>query len=256
MKINSSVYTTILAGLLINLLFSCKKHEAFDNYTTMGAVKPLDEIIFNPDLSYGTMKDQDGNTYKTIVIGTQTWMAENLRTIHYRNGDPIPNVTGGKAWMDLTNGAYCNYNNDAKYSIIYGRLYNFYSVIDSRDIAPPGWHLPSTGDWVILLSYIDPQYVTYGYLSNNEAGLKLKESGWIHWDNWGTPQGTNETGFTAIPGGVREPESNGSSWFLSGFGTWWNSDSSPMGMSSIICEMRRGTDLNYKSGYSVRLVKD
>lgn len=256
MKNKSSIHAILLAGLLITLLFSCKKDESS---VPEGAIKPLTEIKFNPDLTYGTMADQDGNTYKTIVIGTQAWMAENLRTIHYRNGDPIPNVTGGKAWVDLTSGAYCNYNNDAKYSEIYGRLYNLYSVLDNRNIAPPGWHVPSYDDWLTMLLLLDPQYVVNCGLSN-EAGLKLKETGWTHWDNMGE-QGTNETGFTAIPGGIREPYSNGSSWFLSGFGTWWNSDSAPMGMSSIINDMRGGTcspytGRNYKSGYSVRLVKD
>ena len=94
--------------------------------------------VFNPDKEYGMVRDIDGSEYKTIVIGNQTWMAENLRVTHYRNGDPIPNVTGNEEWSRLTTGAYCNYNNTTNPDTIatYGRLYNWYAAIDSRKIAP------------------------------------------------------------------------------------------------------------------------
>jgi uncharacterized protein (TIGR02145 family) len=258
MKNYPGIYAALFAGLMLALVFSCKKGEPNDT-PIMGAEKSLTGIIFNPNLTYGAVTDYDGITYKTITIGTQTWMAENLRTTHYRNGDPIPNVTGGRAWMDLTSGAYCDYNNEVKYSNIYGRLYNLYAVLDSRNIAPPGWHLPSEADWVTMFLYIDPQYSVNGGLSSLK-GLKLKETGWTHWIDLGRPdeEGTNETGFTAIPGGTREPYNNintGNSWFLAGFGGWWNSDSAPMVMTTILSDMGRPYYYT-KSGYSVRCVKD
>lgn len=166
-------------------------------------------------------------------------------------------LQAGRAWMDLTAGAYCDYNNDVKYSTIYGRLYNLYAVLDSRNIAPLGWHMPSEDDWLTMLLYLDPQYVVNYYSLSKTAGLKLKETGWTHWFYFGNAdeEGTNETGFTAIPGGTRVSYSNGSSWFLAGFGVWWNSDSAPMGMATIISDMGREVDYA-KSGYSVRCVKD
>jgi hypothetical protein len=100
-------------------------------------------IIFNPNLTYGSLIDIDGNEYKTISIGTQTWMAENLKTTKYRNGDPIPNVTDDTEWGKLSTGAYCDYDNIPDNSAIYGKLYNWYAVDDSRNIAPTGWHVPT-----------------------------------------------------------------------------------------------------------------
>ena len=90
-----------------------------------------------------TVKDIDGNVYHTVTIGTQIWMVENLKTTKYRNGDGIPNVTDNTQWGNLTTWAYCNYNNDAANGTKYGKLYNWYAVNDSRNIAPTGWHVPT-----------------------------------------------------------------------------------------------------------------
>lgn len=86
----------------------------------------------------GTMVDQDGNTYKTVKIGDQWWMAENLKVTHYRNGDPIPNVTSNSEWSEMSSGAYCVYDNEESNADHYGYLYNWYTVNDSRNIAPEG----------------------------------------------------------------------------------------------------------------------
>jgi uncharacterized protein (TIGR02145 family) len=86
----------------------------------------------------GTVTDIDGNVYQTVKIGDQWWMADNLKVTHYRNGEPIPNVTDGSTWNSLDSGAYCNYDNDTGNVTTYGRLYNWYAVDDSRSIAPEG----------------------------------------------------------------------------------------------------------------------
>jgi uncharacterized protein (TIGR02145 family) len=142
----------------------------------------------------GTVTDIDGNVYQTVTIGTQVWMAENLKVTHYRNGDPIPHVTDGGTWSGLSTGAYCNYNNDEGNVATYGRLYNWYAVDDSRNIAPAGWHMPTDAEWQILVDYLGGEAV---------AGGKLKEAGTAHWycPNTGA---TNESGFTALPGGCRD----------------------------------------------------
>jgi uncharacterized protein (TIGR02145 family) len=157
-------------------------------------------------------------------------MAENLRVTKYRNGDAIPNVTGSVAWMELTSAAYCNYNNEEKYSKIYGRLYNDYAAHDSRNIAPVGWHLPTLNDWRILIYNADPNAVFQrDGRSDSNAGIKLKETGFTHWtEAKSSISGTNETGFTAVPGGFRNPYGrNNESRFVEGLGGWWSSDSNP-----------------------------
>src|SRR5665648_943598 len=113
----------------------------------------------------GTVTDIDGNVYKTVTIGTQVWMAENLKTTKYRNGDPIPNITDATAWTNLTTGAYCNNNNDANYATTYGRLYNWYAVNDIRNIAPAGWHIPTKAEWTTLTTYLGGQGLSLIHIS-------------------------------------------------------------------------------------------
>ena len=91
--------------------------------------------------------DIDGNVYRTVKIGKQWWMAENLKVTHYRNGDEIQHVTGYLEWKTLKSGAYCNYDNNPSYVPTYGRLYNWFAVDDSRNIAPQGWHVPSDSEY-------------------------------------------------------------------------------------------------------------
>jgi uncharacterized protein (TIGR02145 family) len=140
-----------------------------------------------------TVTDIDGNVYKTIKIGNQIWMAENLKTTKYHNGEPIPNITDNTTWYHLTSGAYCNYNNNSSYVLTYGRLYNWYAVNDNKGLAPEGWHIPSDAEWITLINYLG---------GVNVAGGKLKESGIVHWQNPNTGA-TNVSGFTALPGGFR-----------------------------------------------------
>ena len=139
----------------------------------------------------GTVTDIDGNHYLTLKIGDQWWMMENLEVTHYRNGDPIPNVTNAGEWAGLSTGAYCNYDNDTSNVPVYGRLYNWYAVVDSRNIVPEGWHVPSDAEWQTLVDYLGGGTV---------AGGKMKEVGTVLWvpPNTGA---TNESFFGGIPGG-------------------------------------------------------
>ena len=97
------------------------------------------------------MTDKDGNTYKTIKIGKQKWMAENLNVSSYRNGDPIPQVQDKDEWAKLTTGAWCYYENDVENGKIYGKLYNWYAVNEPRGLAPEGWHISNDDEWGILI---------------------------------------------------------------------------------------------------------
>ena len=152
----------------------------------------MDSIIFYNPVSL-TVTDIDGNLYKSIKIGNQIWMAENLKTIHYRNGDPISNITDDNAWASSSSGAYCWYNNDLANKDIYGALYNGYAVKDSRNIAPVGWHVATLDEWNTLINYLGGVSV---------AGGKMKETGTAHWDSPNS-DATNESGFNALPGGCR-----------------------------------------------------
>jgi uncharacterized protein (TIGR02145 family) len=165
--------------------------------------------------------DIDGNVYNTVLIGTQIWLKENLKVTHYRNGDPIPNITDNSQWSTLLTGAYCDCDNTPSNSITYGKLYNWYAVHDSRNIAPTGWHVPTNAEWLILTNYLGGEDI---------AGGKLKESDTTHWrsPNEGA---TNSSGFTALPGGFRSISSignqqSGSFYNLESMGCWWSSTES------------------------------
>lgn len=150
-------------------------------------------------LNAQTVKDIDENVYHTVTIGKQVWMVENLKTTKYNNGDPISKVADIDVWKALETGGYCDYNNDVNNSLACGRLYNWYAVDDKRNIAPKGWHVPSIDEWQILVDYLG------GY---NVAALKLKKStGWP--DVQGKQRnGTNESGFSALPGQLRRDNGN------------------------------------------------
>lgn len=154
-----------------------------------------EENVHNNDLSYGSMTDQDGNIYKTILIGSQEWMAENLKVGHYRNGDLIPYITNGQTWESLNTGATTWYNNDsATYNCPYGKLYNWYTVADQRNICPIGWHVPSDSEWTILTNFLGGELL---------AGGKMKAVGTQFWASPNT-DANNQSGFSGLAGGYRD----------------------------------------------------
>jgi uncharacterized protein (TIGR02145 family) len=184
-----------ISGLIIILAFvyACKKSK--------NPPSPDDIII-----------DIEGNIYNTVTIGTQTWMAENLKTTRYKNGTTIPLVTDNTAWAGLTSPGYCWYNNDeAANKATYGALYNWYTV-NTGNLCPTGWHVPSDAEWTTLTAYLG---------GKNVAGGKLKETGTAHWASPNTGA-TNETSFTALPGGARYYL--GSYFNFGSYGYWWSSN--------------------------------
>jgi len=216
---------------------------------TKSYVEQIKAEIFT-QIAGGTVTDSDGNAYNTVKIGDQVWMAENLKTTKYNDGmTAIPLVTDNTAWSNLTTGAYCWYNNDeATYGDTYGALYNWYTV-NTGNLCPTGWHVPSDADWTTLTTYLGGVSV---------AGGKLKETGTTHWTTPNTGA-TNEVGFTAFPGGYRFIDV--SFLGIGDIGSWWSSteyapphawfrylgyDDADVG----------GNYTNKKSGFSVRCLRD
>ena len=196
-----------------------------------------------------TVTDIDGNVYNTVTIGTQVWMKENLKTTHYSNSDGIPNVTNAAAWGGLTSGAYCCYDNDTANAAIYGLLYNWYAVVDNRNIAPEGWHVPADSDWTTLIDYLGGSSV---------AGGKMKDTVATYWSS-PNEGADNSSGFTGLPGGDRV--TNGSFFLLHDYGFFW-SVTEINATYGIACALAYQVALidkgNYQKlcGYSVRCLKD
>ncbi len=174
------------------------------------------EFYFNlsPWVKYGSLTDKDGNKYKTILIGTQTWMAENLTTMKYNDGTSIPVVTDGTLWNNLSSAACCWQNNDPARKVTYGVLYNWYTV-NSGKLCPVGWHVPNDEEWSELIAFLGGE---------NLAGGKLKEAGDIHWKNPNT-EATNIAHFWALPGGNRNTGNDAVFNGLGEMGCWWTTSS-------------------------------
>jgi uncharacterized protein (TIGR02145 family) len=205
-------------------------------------------VYFNPELSYGKLIDIDGNVYKTIQIGTQNWMAENLRTTKTRSGTPIPYDS---EWRINATKGYCWHNNDSvTYKKVYGAIYNS-SYIMSSNICPEGWHVPTQDEWITLLDFLGGKEL---------AGGKLKEKGIYHWSapNDGA---TNESGFSALPGGMRYGTSNPSGSPYSNLGITFRlacDDLWTYQMSNEESAVMTGLNAGYwdKPGFYVRCMKD
>jgi len=240
-------WTAVILLVVVSINFTaCKKKPLRPDNPLNGRTT----AVFNPNKTYGTVTDIDGNIYKTIKIGDQVWMAENLRTTHYRNGDAIPNVTEDSIWGGLETGAYCNYNNTEDLDTIatYGRLYNWYVVNDSRGLAPKGWHVPDINDWLILIDYLGGDTI---------ASNKLKEVGDLHWAD--PFESTNSSGFTALPAGGRYlSKSTNDMGFYTEYWAMpqYNTTSAPF-LYLFFFDSKVWKGINFKvNGYSVRCIKD
>jgi uncharacterized protein (TIGR02145 family) len=203
----------LFALLLTSALFSCKKETTTPN--TNGNTNTTDttktQTIGKPGPN---ITDNDGNTYKTVIIGTQTWMAENLKTAKYSDGTPIPNITDNIQWENNTTGAWSYYNNDVANNAKYGKLYNWYAMNKTsngnKNVCPTGWHVPTDTEWTVLTDYLGGLTI---------AGGKMKEVGTTSWNKPNT-DATNTSLFSALPGGYRD---DGSYKSIGNYGNWWSS---------------------------------
>ena len=237
-KINSWIFSLIIMSTLLLLTNSCEKDD------DTAPAEPETETETETEI--GTLTDIDGNIYNTIKIGNQWWMAENLKTIKYNDDTSIPIVTDNDVWYNLTTPGYCWYNNDAEtYKATYGALYNFHTV-NTGKLCPTGWHVPTYTEWETLITFLG---------GKDLAGGKLIEKGTAHWVAT-NDEVTNESGFTALPGGFR----------MLGFskinerGYWMmRKDFDDQNLSRLLL-LPGGTIDIWRStsnmGYSVRCVKD
>jgi len=208
---------------------------------------------------YGYVIDVDGNIYPTILIGNQVWMAENLKTTHFANGSVIPNVTDNSYWIGLNSPAWCNYENNPINDIFYGKLYNWYTTDDFRNVCPSNWHVPTDADWDVLIGFIDEAYnpISNGAQSAIAGGKMKSISGWIPFTG---VTSTNESGFSGLPGGYRF-NSSGVFFSIGYYGHWWSSTEVNTG-PSWYRYLAYGNSNYYrqssskKFGYSVRCIKD
>ena len=198
----------------------------------------------------GIVMDIDGNEYATVIIGNQVWMAENLKVSKYRDGSAIPTGHSDNDWMNLSTGAYSVYDNTESNADTYGYLYNWYAVDDSRNIAPAGWHVATDAEWTTLTDYLGGTSV---------AGGKMKETGTSHWNSPNTGA-TNESGFTAFPGGYRNYY-DGNYLNIGSYGYFWSSSENDSNYAWKRKLNYNDSEVNryYGSkrfGFSVRCVRD
>ena len=235
-------FTSQMTGLKEGVMFYVRSYATNSKGTSYGQ-----EVSFTAN---EMLIDIEGNKYKTVKIGAQVWMAENLKVSRYNDGATILNITDATQWANLTSGAWVFYNNDATNNAKYGKLYNWYSLSPTtngnKNICPIGWHVPRDAEWTVLTDYLGGLTV---------AGGKMKEVGTTNWNSPNT-DATNTSLFTGLPGGYRN--FTGSYFSIGNYGFWWSSTEDD---TSNAWNRRLGWDsgrsnVNKGGGLSVRCLRD
>lgn len=220
---SSAILCDITAGSktqIIATVFTSENTIKKDTFeiTFSGAIINTDiDFCETVETEVGEVTDVEGNTYSTIVIGAQIWMAENLRVSKYNDNTAIQNVTDNYTWKYLTSGAWCYNDNTINNNAIYGKLYNWYAV-NTGKLCPKGWHIPNDEEWNELGNYL---YTNFG----SNVGIQMKSVGnstdntglWTKYDE--SKEGTNESGFSGLPGGYRYDEGF---YAIGNGGYWWS----------------------------------
>lgn len=258
-------YSSVLTGLTINTTYYVRAYAtnikgtaygAQATFKTQNAIPDSIEYYLNHNLNYGSVTDIEGYKYATIQIGTQTWLAENLKVTKYNDGTPIPNVIDNNEWANLTTGAWAYFKNDSSYSKLYGKLYNWHAV-NTGKLCPSGWHIPTDTEWATLIAFLEPM-----------PGNKLKSTGvrqlytgqWFMTADTNPIYATNESGFTGFPGGYRANDGNYFNVWSDGY--WWSATERPNSNLAWFMKLsynnyNAGRDSNTKvDGRSCRCVAD
>ena len=253
-------YTSEITGLNGNTHYYVRAYAT----NAVGTVFGNEFMFFTFDC--GTLlSDPDGNTYNTVLIGNQCWMKENLKTTSYSNASLIPNVTDSTAWLNLTSGAYVWYDNDTNWKDTYGALYNWYATVDTNGLCPTGWHVPTDNEWTALTTFIGGTSSTNGNKLkscrqvNSPLGGDCNTTVHPRWEQDNTHYGTDDYGFSGLPGGVRSDY--GSFYGIGDYGGWWSStefsSSSAWGRGLFYYYGYVGVYDYYKrNGFSIRCLRD
>jgi uncharacterized protein (TIGR02145 family) len=245
----SEVLSLLLLALLVGV--SCKKEAQDPPVQSAGSMGGLP-----PDM----VSDVEGNIYPTVVIGSHRWMGINLRTAHYQNGDPIPYVPDNASWTGQLTGAWSLYGTDAGYDQVTGKLYNWYTMIDPRNVCPTGWHVPGDDEWKDLelaLGMPNDQLDDIGVRGMDaNVGGQMKA-----FTIWATPNAGAAEGsaFNGLPGGQRTL--SGQYLYMENQGHWWTAtekDTSNAWSRMLKFDNSGVSRGGYPKGvgYSIRCVQD
>lgn len=224
-------FISTMTGLEPETTYFVRAYATNSHGTGYGQTQRFTTVAFDPD--EGVVTDVQGNAYRTVVIGSQVWMAENLRTEFYRNGNPIDYPgSDNTAWFNNTTGAYAWYDNDVGNKNRYGALYNWHAVNSPNGLCPPGWRVPGDEDWNKLLEYLTGNYEE---VTKDNIAARLKSCRQVNsplgghcdtdihprWDHHVVHYGTDDFGFSALPGGFRFSDGRYSN--LGSYAGWWTS---------------------------------
>lgn len=205
----------------------------------------IDSINYTFPGGSGNGPTFDGHTYQTVVIGSQEWFAENLRTTVYANGDNIPHMIncGDMSWNPM---GWMNYMHNSELDNPFGKLYNYDVVSDVRNACPSGWHIPSQNEWITLIDFLGGMTV---------AGGKMKSTGTEFWSSPNV-DATNESGFSALPGGTSDDAVG--FYDFGWYGGYWSSDGYLIELTSGSgsTELYGGGGSGAPFYYSARCIKD
>jgi uncharacterized protein (TIGR02145 family) len=220
-NIFTPIAAAFLSGELVNIPPGENKQIVWDGLgsfpDTFSAQAMLKIIATKGASCPASLTDIDGNAYSMMVIGTQCWMAENLKTTKYKNGTPVDYPgDDNTAWNNNTNGAYAWYNNDISWKDSYGAMYNWHAVMNPNKLCPEQWHIPSHDEWTVLIDYLGGEFVAGGKLKSTRTDPDPHP----RWDNPNVGA-TNEANWSGLPGGYREHL--GGYFYLGSFGVWWTS---------------------------------
>lgn len=249
--LDENQFVSTIDNLQANTTYYVRTFVVCENDTIYGnaiKIKTPDYLLFNPYTKYGSVTDVDGNEYKTVTIGGQTWMAENLRTTHFQNGEAIRYIPNGNEWgLNYETPAYSWYGNDKENRTVYGAYYNWQSAFDKRNIAPKGWRVPTKDDWATLFKNIQ----------NNS--MVLREESSAHWTGTEYYKASNATGLTIVSTGVNMGDLY-SAGLRQDWTLFWTSDGTPEKLLATAAFIQlAGTDfieVQSNHGYPIRCIKE
>ncbi len=246
--VGSATYVSSISNLSSNLTYYVRPYATNALGTSYGFEYQVFLIL---NVAGPNATDGSGNIYNSVKIGDQTWISKNLITTKYQNGQSIPIVNDNQSWANLKTGAYCDFFTRDDLGKIYGHLYNYYAVVDSRNICPTGWHVPSKLEWDELIAYLG---------GNTSAAIKLKESGNLYWIK---ANGDNSSGFSARAGSWRSQEGFFYYSVQTGGGNFWSTtkfDATYPWLFTINSETTAKTTTDYyfqsAAGTSIRCLKN